>query len=370
MYRDHRIGVVVPVYNEAAFVGEVLDSVPAFVDRAYPVDDCSTDGTWEVIERRASVTVEPEDQPVAVVVPAETSGRATPEIRTEAANSESTSDGERREPTPDGGQATGTEVVPIRHQTNQGRGGAVKTGYKAALEDGMDVVAVMDGDGQMDPDQLDRLLDPIVDAAADYAKGNRLATAELRDEMSTWRLFGNALLTGLTRVASGYWQMTDTQNGYTAISSEALQWLDIDDLYDDYGFLNDILVCLNAHDARLVDVPMSAVYGDEESGIQYHTFVPRLSVLLGTRFLWRLRSTDAAFGLSPVAVLYALAGIVGIGSLGLVAGALVTGRPGMDLLGGLVVFVLCPVLVVVAMLVERRSNRHLNVDPPPTDDRV
>lgn len=380
MYREHRIGAVVPVYNEAAFVGDVLDSLPSFVDRAYPVDDCSSDGSWEIIEQRASVTVDLDDQPIPVETTTGSPDRSAPEIRPDGAGadtqsgrdgSEQPKDGEREEPTPDGGHATAAEVVPIRHETNQGRGGAVKTGYRAALADGMDIIVVMDGDGQMDPGQLDRLIDPIVTGVADYAKGNRLATAESRDGMSTWRLFGNALLTGLTRVASGYWQMTDPQSGYTAISRETLQWLDIDELYDDYGFLNDILVCLNANDARIVDVPMPAVYGDEKSGIQYHSFVPRLSLLLAAGFIRRLRSTDAAFGVGPVGALYGLATLIGVGTAGVVVGTLVTGRPGVDPLDILAVFALCPLFVVVAVLVERRSNRDLYVDPARVvEDRV
>ncbi len=379
MYKDHRIGAVVPVYNEAAFVGKVLDGLPSFVDRAYPVDDCSSDGSWEIIERRASVTIDLESQPIPVEITTGSPDGSAPEIRSDGAGTDTQSgqDGseqvtdEGQEPSPDGGHATAVDIVPIRHETNQGRGGAVKTGYRAALADGMDIVVVMDGDGQMDPDQLDRLIDPIVTGVADYAKGNRLATAESRDRMSTWRLFGNTLLTGLTRFASGYWQMTDPQNGYTAISRETLQLVDIDGLYDGYGFLNDILVCLNANDARIVDVPMPAVYGDEESGIEYHTFVPQLSLLLAVGFVRRLCATDAPFGVGPAAALYGLATLIGIGTAGVLVVTLVIGRPGVDPLEMLAVFALCPLLAVVAVLVERRSNRDLYVEcTPVVEDRV
>lgn len=366
MYKGHRIGVVVPVYNEAAFVGDVLDGLPAFVDRAYPVDDCSTDASWAVIKQRAVAADEarvreapagssnaPADHPDSVVPQVEVAPDEEGNSRT------------------DGGQSTGTQIVPLRHETNRGRGAAVKTGYKAALDDEIDIVAVLDGDGQMDPDMLDRLIAPIVDGEADYAKGNRLATAELRNQMSRWRLFGNALLTLLTRAASGYWRTTDAQNGYTAVSSEALGWLDIDMLYDDYGFLNDVLVHLNVHDARVVDVPMPAVYGDEESGITYRTFVPRLSALLVGRFLWRLRSTDAHLGVRPVAALYVLAGLVGLGGVGYSLLTFVTGRSGIEPIGLIAVIGLCPLLVVAAILVERRATRDRDFDAErPIDDRV
>jgi len=336
MYQGNRVGVVVPVYNEAAFVGDVLDDLPAFVDRAYPVDDSSTDRTWEVIRRRVSAEAPVDRRPV------------------EAGATET-------ETTADGGRAVEPTVVPIRHETNRGRGGAVKTGYLAALDDGMDVVAAMDADGQMDPELLDSLLDPVVAGEADYAKGNRLATPELREEMSSWRLFGNSLLTGLTRVASGYWGMSDPQNGYTAISSDLLRALDIESLYEGYGFLNDVLVRLSVHDARVVDVPMSAVYGDEESGIEYTTFVPLLSLLLVSRFLWRLRSEYLSVGPHPVAVVYGLAGASGVGGLGYTVQSVVT-RRALGPVAALVAIALCPVLVVAAFLLERRYNSDLEPD--------
>ena len=263
MYRDHSVAVVIPVYNEAQFIGDVLEAVPSFVDRIYAVDDCSTDETWTEIQRYASRV------------------ESTPSTTTDSrgVESELTSDGGRRE----------ASIVPIRHDTNTGRGGAVKTGYKTAIDAEMDLVAVIDGDGQMDPTILDRFLDPIVAGEAAYTKGNRLDNPTQRAQMSSWRLFGNALLTGLTRIASGYWEMTDPQNGYTAISTAALQELEIDRLYDGYGFLNDMLVHLNVNDIEIKDVPTTAHYGEEESGIEYRSFVPMLTLLLISRYLWRLQ---------------------------------------------------------------------------------
>ena len=264
MYRACSVAVVVPVYNEAPFIGDVLDRLPEFVDRTYPVDDCSTDETWAEIQRHIE--------------------------RVSSASGATLTDdqGGTAALTSDGGQLE-HGIVPIRHEENQGRGGAIKTGYEAALEDEIDIVAVIDGDRQMDPTILDRFLDPIVDDEADYTKGNRLANATLREQMSVWRLFGNALLTGLTRIASGYWGMTDPQNGYTAISSTALKQLDIESLYDGYGFLNDLLVHLNVHGIEIVDVPTTAHYGEEKSGIEYRSFVPMVSLLLLSRYLWRLQ---------------------------------------------------------------------------------
>jgi glycosyltransferase involved in cell wall biosynthesis len=280
MYKGSTVGVVVPAYNEQGFVGTVIETIPAFVDRIYVVDDCSTDGTWAEIQHHAATA-----DPVA---------NATFAV-------------------PDGGAASVRRVVPIRHEHNRGVGGAIGTGYRRARTDGIDVTAVMAGDGQMDPDQLDRLIDPVVDGAADYAKGNRLLHRPHREAMSPWRCFGNSLLTLLTRVASGYWRTGDPQNGYTAISREALSSLDLSALYEGYGFLNDLLIRLNARELRVADVGMPAVYGEERSTINYSQFVPALSALLLRGFLWRMKRKYVDRGIHPVA-LASLFGVLGVGS--------------------------------------------------------
>lgn len=272
MYDGDRVAVVVPAYNETQFVGEVITTIPDFVDIVIAVDDCSDDGTWQVIQAIAEGGFE---------------------TATEREVTRVISDGGQgvvREK-----QATESRVIPVRHQTNTGRGGAVKTGYQIALNRDVDVVAVMDGDGQMDPENLEEIVSPVVEGEADYAKGNRLASREQWSEMPRWRLFGNVILTLLTKLASGYWWMRDPQNGYTAISTAALEQIDVQNLYDDYGFLNDVLIRLGAHDMRVTDVTMEAVYGDESSDIRYASFVPSLSLLLVTQFLWRLRVLYSGF---------------------------------------------------------------------------
>lgn len=282
MYRDHTVGVVITAYNEAGLVGSVIESVPAFVDRVYAVDDCSTDGTWKEITDC-------------------TAARAT---ATASA-------------VPDGGQRAKHRVVGIRHEQNRGVGGAIKSGFREALEDGVDIVAVMDGDGQMDPDQLERLLDPIIDGNARYAKGNRLSRRAHFGSMSRFRLVGNVALTILTRIASGYWRMRDPQNGYNAIETETLDRLSLSELHDRYGFRNDILIRLSANGVTVADVAMPAVYGEEESGIRYTAFIPQLSWLLLCRFVWRLRTQTHTDWLSPPSV---------PGAMGLLAGICVVAR--------------------------------------------
>ena len=329
MYKGKRIAVVVPAYNEEGFVGNVIQTVPPYVDRIYPVDDCSDDRTWTEIRATAAVVNASSESPPAEAV----------------------------EPVTDGGEPA--RVVPIQHERNRGVGAAIKTGYRRAMADGTDVIAVMNGDGQMDPAILDRILDPVVEGKAGYSKGNRLDTSEHWEGMSGWRLFGNVVLTGLTRVASGYWHMMDPQNGYTAISASTLEELDLDELYDEYGFLNDMLVRLNVQNVTIADVEMSAVYGDESSSIRYHRFIPTLSWLLLRTFLWRLRQQYVT-GERRSTVPYLL-GLVGA----VMAPALVLlGMTALDLsptLGGGVVLLVCLLLIALGMALERRQSGRLEL---------
>jgi glycosyltransferase involved in cell wall biosynthesis len=277
--------------------------------------------------------------------------------------------------TTDGGDADDARVVAIRHPTNRGRGAAVKTGYKRALADDMDVVVVMDGDGQMDPDILPTIIGPVVDGKADYAVGDRLAGPSHWRGMPPWRLFGNTLLSGLTRIASGYWHIRDPQNGYTAISASTLADLDFDRLYDQYGFLNDLLVNLNVEGKRVATVPMYARYGDEESGIRYSSFVPGLSFLLLKDFIWRLREQYLDGGAHPVVVLYVLgvlsilSGIVRVGR-----GLVTRSRPsdvGSRLFGGILALGAAMFLDDrVNDSLQREADVSLEVDHPPEDSEL
>ncbi len=271
MYRDHRIAVVVPAYNEELLILDTLETIPDFVDRVFVVDDCSKDATLE----RARAFAEKD---------------------------------------------TSRRVTVIHHEKNQGVGAAIVTGYKAALEDDrdkerIDIAAVMAGDNQMDPTFLHHLLDPIVEENADYSMGNRLVDREFRSEMSKWRFFGNALLTLLTKIASGYWQMVDPQNGYTAISRRALETISLNDVYPGYGYCNNILVSLNVYGFRVKNVPHPARYGREASGIRYRTYIFRLSRLLLKDFLWRLKMKYIVLGFHPLIFYYFFGAFISIMSV-------------------------------------------------------
>ncbi|MFC5367596.1 glycosyltransferase family 2 protein [Salinirubrum litoreum] len=283
MYKNNTIGVVVPAYNEEGFVGEVIDTIPGFVDVAYVVDDGSTDGTWEEICDHAAAVNEGHDS-----------------------------------------EATGFDrlVVPVQHEENRGVGGALKTGYLQALEDGVDITAVLGGDGQMDPDILTKYIDPIAEGDADYTKGNRFMRTDQLDAMPRFRLVGNAVLSYLTKVASGYWKTMDPQNGYTAISREALETADIENMYEYYGYCNDLLVKLNVENLRVADVSHSAeyVYDDEDwkSHISYDEYVPRVSLMLLRNFLWRLKQKYLLRDFHPLAAFYLvgtlLSGVAAVGT--------------------------------------------------------
>ena len=357
MYRGKTVGVVVPAYNEEGFVGEVIDTLPEFVDRAYVVNDCSTDGTWAEIQRHAAkANARRRETPYPDGGVGSDTGAGS-----DAATAGETGDVPLdRDLETDGGMEFHPRVVTIRHEDNSGVGAAIKTGYARAVEDGLDVTAVMNGDGQMDPDILDRIIEPIVNDEADYAKGNRLISPDHWDGMSRWRLFGNSVLTFLTKVASGYWRMVDPQNGYTAISLRALDRLDFDAVYDEYGFCNDMLVKLNAHGMRIADVPMEAVYGDEQSDIRYADFIPRLSALLLRDFLWRLKMKYLIYDFHPLVLLYAL-GVVG-GFAGLVLAGLTLTVLDAVVTGGamsVLLVLLGGTLCTLAMIFDKQHNDKL-----------
>ncbi|WP_338729750.1 glycosyltransferase family 2 protein [Haladaptatus sp. DJG-WS-42] len=332
MYRGHTVGVVVPAYNEEGFVGDVIDEIPEYVDRIYAVDDASADGTWTEI-REAAARLNRAEADTARVA--------------------------------DGGLAFDRRVVPIQHEINRGAGGALKTGYRRALEDGVDVTSTLDADGQMDPDRLTDLLDPIVAGEADYTKGNRLAEPAFLDAMPRFRLVGNVLLSFLTKIASGYWQIADSQNGYTAISHDALEAVDIQSLYEYYGYCNELLVRLNIHDMRVADVAMPAEYGDEESSIDYTSYIPKVSGMLFRNFLSRLKKKYLVTGFHPLALFY----LAGIGTLGLTGIFLLTTLVTLFTAGSafvafattIVTGLFATLFVLLAISFDHAANEHLEV---------
>ncbi len=231
----------------------------------------------------------------------------------------------------------------------------------------------MGGDGQMRPEELSGYLDPIVDGEVDYAKGNRLLNREYRQDMSSWRLLGNWILTFLTKIASGYWRTMDPQNGYTAISREALEAVDIDRMYEGYGYCNDLLVRLNVAELRIGDVPRRANYGDETSSIRYHTYIPRVSAMLLRDFLWRLRVKYLVRRFHPLTLLYGVgASATAYGSLSLLraVSSRIRGRDSDEERGSggrdettssVLLVVVGWIAMILAMIFDLRENEELEV---------
>jgi dolichol-phosphate mannosyltransferase len=158
-------------------------------------------------------------------------------------------------------------VVVLKNETNQGVGGAMICGYTYALQLGADVIVKLDGDGQMDPRWIKRLIRPIADGRADYVKGNRFFNVEGLRTMPRARLLGNAVLSFFSKISSGYWVIFDPTNGYTAVSASTLALLPLHKVSRRYFFESDMLFQLGLVRAVVVDVPMDAVYSDEKSGL-------------------------------------------------------------------------------------------------------
>ncbi|MDJ0040919.1 glycosyltransferase family 2 protein [Pantoea allii] len=176
-----------------------------------------------------------------------------------------------------------SRVSVIKHETNQGVGGAVMTGYQAAIKDGMDILVKIDSDGQMDPALIQEFCAPIIDGDADYTKGNRFFNLEKVRSMPKVRLFGNAMLSLMCKLSSGYWNLFDPTNGYTAIHAEVARQLPFHKISKRYFFETDMLFRLNTVRAMVIDIPMEAKYGDEISNL-------KISKIIGEFFAKHVRN--------------------------------------------------------------------------------
>ena len=250
MYDGQRVAVVVPAYQEERLIADTLRGIPDFVDHVVVVDDASADGTSEA-------------------------ARAVDDVR--------------------------VEVMRLEH--NEGVGGAIITGHRRAMERGADIMVVMAGDNQMDPDELPRLLTPITQGGYGFAKGNRFYATGGRGGMPAHRVFGNMLMTFLNKASSGYWNIVDPQNGYTAVTRQALEMVPLDRVAKRYQFENDLLVWLNIANVRATDVNIPARYGDEVSTIRLSTEVPRIMWQMYTGFWRRVWFKYFLWSFSPIAVM-------------------------------------------------------------------
>jgi glycosyltransferase involved in cell wall biosynthesis len=312
MLEGKTVAVVVPAFDEERLIGTTLAGIPELVDRVIVVDDASRDGTADA-------------------------ARAVNDPRVEV----------------------------ISHERNSGVGAAIVTGYKRALEEGIDVTCVMAADNQMDPDDLEAIAGPVARGDVDYAKANRLFTGRAWELIPHTRYLGNAALSLLTKIASGYWHVADSQSGYTAVSRSTLELLDLDRIYPRYGFPNDMLVHLNVINARVRDVPSRPVYGvGETSGIRLGRVIPSISWLLTKAFFWRMREKYVIRDFHPLVFFYVFGLLFSL--LGLFLGVTVTVLRilGNELTVATVVLVALLLIAgllfsLFAMLFDMESNREL-----------
>jgi len=255
MLNTKHIGVVIPAYNEQKYIETVISNIPKFVDNIIVVDDCSTDNTVKIIEKL---------------------------------------------------KLKNKKVKLIVHANNKGVGAAIVTGYRHAIKINCFAVAVMAGDGQMDPSELRTLCMPIIEKKCDYVKGNRFLYGEAWRKIPKIRYFGNTALSLLTKIASGYWWVSDSQTGYTVISSRMLKYMNLEQIYPKYGFPNDILVRLNVAEAKVCDIPVKPIYQGQKSGIRLYKVIPRISFLLLRLFCWRMKEKYIIRNFHPLVFFYFL----------------------------------------------------------------
>jgi glycosyltransferase involved in cell wall biosynthesis len=221
LFPEAKIAVIIPCFRVTRHILDVIAGIGPEVWRIYVVDDACPDGSGRLVGEKCS------DERVRIIF----------------------------------------------HKTNQGVGGAVITGYMAALDDEADVMVKIDGDGQMDPSLISYFVTPLLSGEADYTKGNRFFDIEKVRQMPGVRIFGNAVLSFMAKLSTGYWNLFDPTNGYTAIHACAASILPYDRISRRYFFETDMLFRLNTLCAVVVDIPMDARYGDEVSNLKIKSII-------------------------------------------------------------------------------------------------
>ena len=314
MYKNKRVCVVVPAYNEETQIGKVIETMPAYIDKIVIIDDMSKDRTGDIVKQY---------------------------------------------------QHGNDKIILLEHEKNQGVGGAIASGYKWARDNDVDLAAVMAGDGQMNPADLPVLLDPVAEGPYDYAKGNRLMTGEAYQKIPKVRCFGNAFLSLLTKIASGYWHVADSQSGYTVINKKALHAIDWDMMYKRYGQPNDLLIRLNIFNFRVADIPTEPVYNvGEKSDIQIKKVVFTISWILIKMFFWRMKEKYIIRDFHPLIFFYTLGGFFGMVTVLLFLRIFyywmfVGYIPSINALAAMTAFMSANMFSLFAMLFDMEANRDL-----------
>lgn len=258
MYKNKKISLVIPAYNESRLIKPTLENVPKIIDRVYVIDDASTDAMSEVVTQ-----IQKKDK----------------------------------------------RIVLIKRKKNKGVGAGIITGYMKSLEEGYDIAVVIGGDNQMDLVDLPNFLEPIVKDEADYTKGNRFMYAKgIPSVMPGQRLFGNSLLSLMTKIASGYYKIFDTMDGYTAINKRGLEIADWKNAWKGYGYPAEFLIRANAYGLRVKDVPRRAIYlpGERQSQIKLFKYILKVTPMIVKSFFWRLGKKYILRDFHPLVFFYGM----------------------------------------------------------------
>ena len=309
MLYNKTVAVVVPAYNEETQIGRVIETMPNFVDRIIIVNDKSNDRTLKIAKSYFNTSFNNTDIIISDIynkiiknhynyAEIVTQNNLTEELKFFPKSViESDSDSER--------------IVVINNLHNTGVGGAIARGYKWSKDHGIECTAVMAGDGQMDPNELESICYPVIKENIDYVKGNRLIHRSSWLVIPKTRYFGNSILSILTKIASGYWHISDTQTGYTAISKPALNSIRIHKIYKSYGMPNDILVKLNIAMCTIKEIEIKPVYSvGEQSKMKIIKVIPKISFLLFKSFFKRLWIKYMFRDFHPLFLLYNLSFIL------------------------------------------------------------
>lgn len=305
MLKNKTIAVVVPAYNEEKQIKKVVETMPEFVDRIIVVNDKSKDKTSEIVADIINKDNEDYKNDKISKYKTQKGDFNYAEIMVEKIfqdEFENITPHEIINESPDNNR-----IILINHKKNGGVGAAIATGYKWCKDNNIDVTAVMAGDGQMDPAELEQICTPVIEEKIDYVKGNRLIHRSSWLVIPKVRFFGNSILSILTKLASGYWHISDTQTGYTAISKKALNAIRVDKIFKNYGMPNDMLVKLNIAFCSLKEVEIKPIYNvGEQSKMKIFKVIPRISWLLFRSFFKRLWVKYLFRDFHPLFLLYNL----------------------------------------------------------------
>lgn len=267
MYRNLRVAAILPCYNEEKLIGKTIETMPDFVDEIIAVDDHSTDNTWKVISKIAKKN---------------------------------------------------KRVRPIHLKKNVGIGGAYLNGFQYALDNNLDLIFTMAGDAQCNQNYMSKMIDTLLDSGVDYVKANRFVHLEELKQMPRFRRIGNTFITILTKFASGYYSIFDSQNGYGVFKRETLINLPFDHIGKRYDYENTLLIALSIMGARVKDEPVPAIYGDEESTIPVFRTSLRALKVVWRGFWKRIYYKYILVNFHPIA-LFIILGVI-LGLLGLAFG--------------------------------------------------